>query len=86
MKTDSITAIKEVLERPFRGRGLTDKIEHAMNLAGLGFTEKEIGDELGLSSQGVKWRLKAGNGILGTRKADLPKMVFEQIKSILDTE
>lgn len=84
MSQEQIEAIREIVERPFRGNGLSTKVEEAMNLSGLGFTTVEIARIEGVTLDAIKQRLATGNKALETKKKELTQKVFQQIKEVLD--
>lgn len=56
---ERIRAIRELIEDPFIGHGLTDKELEATRLVAFGYTQEEVAERLGVTYKAIQGRLNS---------------------------
>ena len=81
-----IEVIREILDDPFIGRGLTPRETEISRLASRGLNQREISEELGISPETVKHHLTACRKKIREKPRLFPDLVFRQIEAVLRSE
>ena len=78
------TTIKDLMENPFAGYGLTEKQKEACRLVALGCSPIEAAEKIGISRQALQERLEVSLGKLGLKKhSELTTFVFTKLWAIV---
>ena len=79
-----IDKLRQLLEFPFAGRGLTERQQEIARLAAIGHTTDEIAAKLKLSRAGAGSHMRDIKTKTGMGKAALTKDLFKRIEKVLN--
>ncbi len=85
--SDPLGAIREILEDPFAGRGLTDRQGQIAGMRARGRSIRSISEELVITENTVKNHLRTARLRLGAgSRESLSSILIRQISAVLDAK
>lgn len=78
-----IDKLRQLLEFPFAGRGLTERQQEVARLAAFGFTTEEMATELGITRGGAGSHMRDIKKKIGFGKFGLTRDLMKRIGKVL---
>ena len=81
-----LATIADILERPFYGRGLTNREHEVARLCARGLLIDEIAEELVISPRTARHHLDSAKKKLKMKPRELPRYIFDKIEGVIEAE